>query len=159
MWCSRPCSVHLSHFLSPSKIHLQGRVADPTSFSNGLGTFARARQQASRATRGCWGLHRRRWSFHVDERKAKRSVSDCARISRSSCGVGGSIGRFSVGSAREGTRGVLHMGAAMAYRGDREHRWLAGRRAWRPFIPTAKWNCFIQARRRARQLRRWAVGR
>lgn len=49
--------------------------------------------------------------------------------------------RFSVGSAHEGTRGVLHMGAAMAYRGDWERRWLAalaGRRAWRPFIPSTR---------------------
>lgn len=42
-------------------------------------------------------------------------------------------------------RCVLHVGAAMAYRGDWAGRWLAarvGRRAWRPFIPTAGWCWF-----------------
>lgn len=38
-----------------------------------------------------------------------RSVSDFAGISRSSCEVGGSTVRFSVGSAREGTRGACYM--------------------------------------------------
>ena len=39
-------------------------------------------------------------------------------------------------------RDVLHEGAAMAYRADWARGWpaaLVGRRAWRPFIPTAEW--------------------
>ena len=38
-----------------------------------------------------------------------RSVSDYAGISKSSCEVGDSTVRFSVGSAREGTRGMCYM--------------------------------------------------
>lgn len=42
-------------------------------------------------------------------------------------------------------RYVLHVEAAMAYRGDWARRWPAvrvGRRAWRPFIPTGGWYWF-----------------
>jgi hypothetical protein len=45
-------------------------------------------------------------------------------------------------SARRHARGVLHVGAAMVCRGDWVRRELVarvGRRAWRPFIPTAQW--------------------
>lgn len=38
-----------------------------------------------------------------------RSASDYAERSRSSCEVGDSTVRFSVGSAREGTRGMCYM--------------------------------------------------
>ena len=46
-------------------------------------------------------------------------------------------------------RCVLHVVAAMVYRGDWAHRWpvaRVGRRAWRPFIPTAQWSWLVHER-------------
>jgi hypothetical protein len=103
------CPDHLCYLPTPNRTHPQGRVADLTSFLNGLEPFVRARQQASRVRRGCWGQHRRQWSFHANGRSAVHSASDYARILRSSCEVGDSTARFSVGSGQEGTRGMRYM--------------------------------------------------
>jgi hypothetical protein len=75
----------------------RARVADRTSFANGLATSSRARRPALRVRPGCSVLHRRQLSCRAGETRARRSRRDFGERQRRDCGVGDSTVRFSVG--------------------------------------------------------------